>query len=439
MFSPKLTSRRILSITGCLSLYVVAFAQPVIASSTIPEVIFRHKEPDVAISNEHVVNELAAKIDKNPHVVSNYIHLARTLLQMGLENMAADTLERMEANCPGSFMRAFSESIEGDQQFAQEFLIFAQQKYYAQPQVQFYTAKMLRQYNFLDKSEEILAKLAGSGTYVRGQYALSADLALQQHKWEDAYRNAEKELKRDPSNLDAQQYRLWAMNKLGLLTDAEGENLKVLYLRDPRRTDIGVLYGDYLLRRHRFSDATLALLQGLTATSDEKVFDLAVKDLSRIFSRLSDPEIDSAVKTVLSDARADALLSSLVYLKVGRVLTSSGRYALARKYLEQSLAFSTYFAAGTYHDLARVAQLQGDESAAQEYYEKAFNVNPNDAVAWKQFTQFRGTLERRRQRKQSEKRDVAARLKKGLTPDSPAHSRVDRTKYSAPVEWRWNR
>lgn len=364
------------------------------------------------------------------------MRLAQAVLQMGLENTACETLDKMERVCPGSFMNQFRKSLDDDELFAQEFLSYAQEKYYAQPEVQYYIAKALREHNFVDKARDSLDKLTGRGVYVKGAYSLAADIALQEQRWSDAYKYSNKELKHNPSDLNAIQYRLWAMNKLGILSDADAPALKATYDSNPARTDIGVLYGDYLVRNRRTEEAINPLLHGLTATSDEKMLQMAETDLSRIFAKQSDTQIDNTFYNFLRQQNPDALLKSLLQLKVARVLTTTGRYELAKRYLTESLATSAFFSAGLYKELARVAELQGSESDAQQYYERAFSIDPNNKATWLQYQQFKAAMERKKQRRLAEQRDIAGRIKKVIQPPADSQGSVPRRKPTI-VEWQW--
>lgn len=405
------------------------------ASNTIPEVIYYHKTADPSLSDENVVNQLVSQIEKRPGQPDNYIRLARLVLQMGLENTACDTLDKMERECHGSFMREFRRSLDGDELFAQEFLMYAQQKYYAHPEVQYYTAKALREHNFLDKAKDLLDKLIAKGTYVKGAYSLAADIALQEQRWSDAFKFANLELKHNHGDQNAMQYRLWSMNKLGILSDSESVALKQTYDGNPARTDIGVLYGDYLVRNRRSQEALNPLLYGITATSDDRMQQLAESDLSRVFSQQSDTQIDSAFYAFLRLQNPDVLMKSLLQLRVARVLITTGRYALARRYLTESLNTSTYFAAGAYKDLARTAELQGLENDAQQFYEKAFSIDPNDKATWLQYQRFKSAMERKRQRQRGSSRDLAGRLKSTLQWD--AIIRKNEARKPTIVEWQW--
>lgn len=407
-----------------------------LASNTIPEIIYHHQAPDSTLSNEDAVNRLMVQIEKQPNKPENYVRLAQAVLQMGLENSACETLDKMERACPGSFMNEFRKSLDDDELFAREFLMYAQLNYYAQPEVQYYIAKALREHNFVDKARDVLDKLTARGYYVKGAYSLAADIALQEQRWSDAYKYATKELKHNPSDLNAVQYRLWAMNKLGILSDAEAPALKAAYVSNPASTDIGVLYGDFLVRNRRPEEAVKPLLHGLTATSDERMLQLAETDLCRIFAKQTDPQIDDMFYSFLRQQNPDVLLKSLLQLKVARVLITTGRYELAKRYLTDSLSTSTFFSAGLYKDLARVAELQGSESDAQQYYERAFSIDPNNKATWLQYQQFKAAMERKKQRKLASQRDIAGRIKKVLQPPA-ASTGVATRKKPAMVDWQW--
>lgn len=417
---------------------VLTYVAPVMGE-TIPEVVFARKQSPVdplLVDAEKQIASLSGKIAANPKDSASYILLARILLRLGLEGEVSDVLSRMEQANPAGFMEEFQKSLRGDKQFCNEFIQYAYEKHGEEPAVRFIIAKSLREHNFLDRSKAALDMCFQSAvTPIPGAYALGADLALQENRYKDAVNFASKELEVDPSNNQARLFLIWGKNMCGEVGEKDFPVIEQIWKSRPWvRTDLGILYGEGLMRQGQYSRALSAMLVGICFNSGKVMQQKNNRNLQVILSKMTDEDIQQAISAFFSQERLDSVTSALVLLNVGRDLESIGRYRLAREFYAGSLQATSFFARASYLGLASVIHKQGLLAAQQghpwenlyqtsyNFYTRALDYDPGDRTTRYKFERFYQAYNRLHDRQNPSVRDIAARLKATFKPAQPSQA-----------------
>ncbi|MBY0358923.1 MAG: hypothetical protein K2W82_13040 [Candidatus Obscuribacterales bacterium] len=371
------------------------------------------KQIDAGQINEELANTLNKYIEAHPQESEAYFLLAELYQNAGFQDLSGELLDRFEKRAPGIFLAAYHKSVYyDDTEFADKYLLYAQKRYPLDPAVLMMNANGLRLHNRFAEARSTLAPIINQGATIPRLCRLLADICLQEGNYSQALFYAEEELKRNPSDLAAQEVRLAAKNALGFKLDQELSAISKLYNDRKTRSDAGILLAEHLSKNSRYNEALEPALFGLWCFSSPKMNKRNLDTLNTLVKKIPPDRFELAVNTFVLSNKIDPMLAALVDLKIGQILKANGENKRAIAHFERSLNVTPFFRNKIYLDLAPLYEQMNDYATAARLYQFAFEADPTNPEIRRQYSAFQWGWRRYKQR--AKKPDPALRLKKWL-------------------------
>lgn len=363
--------------------------------------------------NQELASSLTQRINNNPKEVRSYFLLAELYQNAGFQDLAGQLLDRCEELAPGAFLESFRQSVYfGDTSFADKYLIYAQQKYPLEASVLMMNARGLKDHRRYKESLSVIAPVMYYGSSVPGLCNLLADLNLQQGNYEKAVIYANRELAARPEDMEAQDIRIVALNKLEKDLDSERATILKLYKNRKTRIDIGILLANTLVKKQFFREALEPCLFGLWCFSDQDMNKRNMETLKKILGFIPAPETEILLHKFITDNKVEPMLEAMIDLKMGEAYKARGNTNIAISYFERSLRLSPFFSEKICFEMAPLLELTHNYSEAADFYRRAFIASPGNREIRREYSAFQWGYKRILERQANP--DLASKLKNWL-------------------------